>query len=158
MDRASSLLSSSCRLNHVRGWCSHCTTRRMSCFWQPMAKGRSRSWTDPTAECGGVNPSNQEWSPEGGQFPVFTHCSAAPTAKLVPNVLLCIPLDYIGGAERGILMTGHPRISIHSAQAAQTAKPVPGKTRRRKNKPDQTPLKRQPQRTGLHVLLAGEGA
>ncbi len=42
---------------------------------------------------------------------------AAPAAKLVPNVPLCIPLDYIGEAERGILMTGHPRISTHFAQA-----------------------------------------
>ncbi len=42
---------------------------------------------------------------------------AAPAAELVSNVLLCIPLDYIGEAERWILTTGHPRISIHSAQA-----------------------------------------
>ena len=42
---------------------------------------------------------------------------AAPAANLVPNVLLCIPLDYTGEAERGVLSTGQPRISTHSAQA-----------------------------------------
>ncbi len=66
------------------------------------------------AECEGVNPPNQEWNPEG----LYSRTvPAAPATELVPNVLLCIPLDYIGEAERGILMTGHPRISIHSAQA-----------------------------------------
>ena len=47
-------------------------------------------------------------------------CSLTPTAPAanpVPNVLLCIPLDYTGEAERGILTTGQPRISIHFAQA-----------------------------------------
>ena len=53
-------------LKHVRGWCLHCiTTRRRSCSRQPTARGRRRS-EDPTAMCRGVNPSNQEWSPEGG--------------------------------------------------------------------------------------------
>ena len=42
---------------------------------------------------------------------------AAPAAKLMPNVLLCSPLDNISKAERVILTTGLPRISIHSAQA-----------------------------------------
>ncbi len=88
------------RLNHARGWCSHCTTRRMSCFWQPTAKGQRRSWTDPMAECEGVNPPNQEWNPEG----LYSRTvPAAPATELVPNVLLCIPLDYIGEAERGNL-------------------------------------------------------
>ncbi|XP_076442831.1 uncharacterized protein LOC143281507 [Babylonia areolata] len=41
---------------------------------------------------------------------------AAPAAKLVPNVSLCVPSDCIGEAERGILKTGQPRISINFAQ------------------------------------------
>ena len=42
---------------------------------------------------------------------------AAPAAKLMPNVLLCSPLDHVGEAERGFLIIGHPRISIHFAKA-----------------------------------------
>ncbi len=68
------------------------------------------------AECGGVNPPNQE-SQKADSCLYSRTVPAAPAAELVPNVLLCIPLDYIGEAERGILTTGHPRISIHSAQA-----------------------------------------
>ena len=35
----------------------------------------------------------------------------------MPNVLLCIPLDYTSEAEREVLTTGQPRIFIHIAQA-----------------------------------------
>ena len=35
----------------------------------------------------------------------------------MPNVLLCCPLDHISKAKRGILIIGHPRISIHFVQA-----------------------------------------
>lgn len=34
---------------------------------------------------------------------VWCHQHAAPTAKLMPNVVHCIPLDHISGAERGDL-------------------------------------------------------
>ena len=47
----------------------------------------------------------------------FDFLPAAPAAKLLPNVLLCSPLDNIAEAERGILSAGHPRIFIHFAQA-----------------------------------------
>ena len=40
-----------------------------------------------------------------------------PAAKLVPNVMLRIPLDPTGKAERGILMTGQLRISYTLTQA-----------------------------------------
>lgn len=89
----------------------------MSYFWQPTAKGRRRSWTDPTAECGGVNPPNQEWSPEGGQLPVFTHCSGSSCSRAGAKRIDLHSFGLQGEAERGILTTGHPRISIHSAQA-----------------------------------------
>ncbi|KAI0207535.1 hypothetical protein LSAT2_007803 [Lamellibrachia satsuma] len=41
----------------------------------------------------------------------------APAAKLVPNVMLRIPFDPTSKAERGILMTGQPRISYTLTQA-----------------------------------------
>ena len=53
---------------------------------------------------------------------------AAPAANLVPNVLLCIPLDYTGEAERGVLSTGQPRISTHSAQACALERLTMGAT------------------------------
>ena len=49
---------------------------------------------------------------------------AAPAAKLMPSVSPCFPLDHISKAERGILMTGHPRISIYSAQASALERPL----------------------------------
>lgn len=42
---------------------------------------------------------------------------AAPTAKLVPDVPLWIPLDHTSEAERVIPASGQPRISTHFAQA-----------------------------------------
>ena len=41
----------------------------------------------------------------------------APVAKLVPNVLLGIPLDSLNEAQRGILATGQPLTSTHFTQA-----------------------------------------
>ncbi|KAF2361406.1 Galactose-binding domain-like [Trinorchestia longiramus] len=38
-------------------------------------------------------------------------------AHLVPNVLLCIPLDHTGEAKREVLTTMEPRISIYYVQA-----------------------------------------
>ena len=40
------------------------------------------------------------------------HLPAAPASKLVPNVLLRSPLDYINEAKRGTLITGQLRVSI----------------------------------------------
>ncbi|XP_076469990.1 uncharacterized protein LOC143300280 [Babylonia areolata] len=71
-----------------------------------------------TGKASGVNP--EENSGVGAPKAVG-RCTdflpAAPAAKLVPNVSLCVPSDYIGEAERGILTTGQPRISINFAQA-----------------------------------------
>jgi len=41
---------------------------------------------------------------------------ATPAAKLVPNVVLCTPLDPTSEAERGILAIRHPRVSTSFAQ------------------------------------------
>ena len=38
--------------------------------------------------------------------------SATPAANLMPNVLLCIPLDHTREAGRGVLMSGQPTSSI----------------------------------------------
>ena len=50
-----------------------------------------------------------------GGAPKAVHCEhdylpTAPVVKLVPNILLCSPLDYISEAERWILTTGHPSL------------------------------------------------
>lgn len=59
------------------------------------------------------------WSgaPEAVGFVIFNFLPSAHTSKLMPNVLLCFLLDYTGEAERGILLIGHPWISVHNAQA-----------------------------------------
>ena len=53
-------------------------------------------------------------------FSAYLYITAA---NQVPNVLLCIPLDHICEAERGILATGHPRVLILATPSA----PCPGK-------------------------------
>lgn len=68
------------------------------------------------AECGEVNPQIRSEAPKVDRCLYSRTVPAAQAAKLVPNVLR-IPIDYISEAERVISATGHPRISIHSAQA-----------------------------------------
>lgn len=41
---------------------------------------------------------------------------ASPAAELVPNGMLHTPLDPIGAAKRGTLMTGQLRVSISTIQ------------------------------------------
>ena len=43
---------------------------------------------------------------------------ATPAANLMPNVLLCIPLDHTRKAERGVLMSGQPSSSIQLPRLA----------------------------------------
>jgi len=86
---------------------------------QPLDYGPTALWVSSGGEkATGVNPETKSGVEPLRQLDV-SHDSllAAPAAKLVPNVLLCAPLDYTSEAERGILTTGHPRISIHFAQA-----------------------------------------
>lgn len=47
----------------------------------------------------------------------YVFLPAASAANLVPNVVLCIPLDHTSKAERGIMKYGQPMISILQAQA-----------------------------------------
>ena len=58
----------------------------------------------------GVNPAEIR---RGAPKAVHWEHDYLPTAsvvKLVPNILLCSPLDYISEAERWILTTGHPSL------------------------------------------------
>ena len=50
---------------------------------------------------------------------------AAPAAKLVPSVVLCIPLDTTNEAERRVLSLGQPRTSKHLTQACATESVTP---------------------------------
>ena len=43
---------------------------------------------------------------------------ATPAANLMPNVLLCIPVDHTREAERGVLMSGQPSSSIQLPRLA----------------------------------------
>ena len=70
------------------------------------------------AKARGVNlKENKEWSPSGGANDLLDAVPATPAANLVPNVVFYIPLEHTSKAERGILVTGLPRISILIAQA-----------------------------------------
>ena len=70
------------------------------------------------AKARGVNlKQKKEWSPSGGASDLLNVVPATPAANLVPNVVFYIPLEHTSKAERGILVTGLPRISILTAQA-----------------------------------------
>ena len=70
------------------------------------------------AKARGVNlKQNKEWSPSGGASDLLDAVPATPAANLVPNVVFYIPLEHTSKAERGILVTELPRISIFLAQA-----------------------------------------
>ena len=70
------------------------------------------------ANARGVNlKQNKEWSPSGRASDLLDTVPATPAANLVPNVVFYIPLEHTSKAERGILVTGLPRISILIAQA-----------------------------------------
>ena len=95
----------------------HHYTRRWSCSGQPTTKGRRRSRVDPTVKCRRVKPFKSGVEPRRRTSAYYSLTLATSAANPVPNVLLCIPLDFTGKAERRVLTTGHPRISIHLAQA-----------------------------------------
>lgn len=62
----------------------------------------------------GVNPEDKSGVEPLRRLVVnYDFLPAAPAAKLVPNVSLCVPLDHTSKADRGILTTGHPKISIY---------------------------------------------
>ena len=50
---------------------------------------------------------------------------ATPAAKLVPSVMPRIPLDYTSKAERGVLISGQFRISIHHCPGSRPGEDTP---------------------------------
>ena len=66
----------------------------------------------------GVNPDRKSGVEPLRRLDVdYDFLPATPASKLVPNVMLSIPLDPTSKDERGILKPGQPRISIFYAQA-----------------------------------------
>ena len=85
------------------------------------------TWSEATAlwlivdsvKAKGDNPNRKirHEAPQAVRLAYPTLLPAASATNLVPDVLLCSPLEYIGEVERGILQNGQHMVSISHAQA-----------------------------------------